>query len=161
MRREVSKEVGVRQVPPATGIISHGIARAGDVVMHGNVSVVSLVKGVETQKVGTGGARGGRPFGCPGEGGAVIAGQPNSGFGQGAVVCQNRFMGDGGSELEIRDRDGAGFVVAGDEFALGGQWKRGTPEVCAPVCEPDAAHAALACVARARSYGVGVRDQFG
>jgi len=59
MRREVSEELGVGQVPPAAGSVGHGVARTRNVVMHGNIAMVSLVKSVEAQEVGAGGARGG------------------------------------------------------------------------------------------------------
>ena len=74
---------------------------------------------------------------------------------------QNRLMGDGGSELEVRDRDRAVWVLAGNKLLLCRKGEKGAPEVGTPVNKPYASHSALAGVARAGGDSVGIGDQFG
>ena len=91
----------VREVPASAGVVGHSIGGPRDVVVQGGVAVVPLVKGVETEEVGTSGAGGRRTFSGPRQGRLVVPSEPNRVFSDGEMVGNNRFVGDGTSKFKI------------------------------------------------------------
>ena len=55
----MSEQSRVREVLSATSIVGHDIDFPRDVVVEGNVAVVTLMQGPESQEVSSGGACGG------------------------------------------------------------------------------------------------------
>ena len=64
-RVEVGEQLGVRQVPQAGAVVSHGVGGARDVVVLCQVSVVALVEGCQSEQVGCRSSSGGGPLAVP------------------------------------------------------------------------------------------------
>ena len=81
------------EVPPAAGIVGHGVSAAGNVVVRRDILVGTLMQGSETQEIGVCANGGGRALRSPRNGGPIIAREPNGSFGQvTAGLNQNMFL---------------------------------------------------------------------
>ena len=118
MEIEISKQLGIGEVPGARAEISHTIGRARNVIMSRNVAVKSLVMSLEAQKVRRGaGCRGGA-LSEPINVGLVIGSGPNGSFANVGTLCDDIVMGDITAEFKIAVVDRAVGVVKGDDIAL-------------------------------------------
>jgi hypothetical protein len=154
---KVSEESSVVKVPQATCIISHRVDRPRNVVKAHDVTVGSLMVGVQTQEIGTGGGSSGGAFGSPRDRGAVVAGYPQRAFLDGAMLCKDVFVCNCGGELQIGDGHSAVRAICSDECCADLRRKPLTPNNrrCGgnQGVEPDASHALSTSVAGADVRG--------
>jgi hypothetical protein len=147
----MGEKVSVGQVPEAASIISHGVERAGDVVVTWEETVVALEEGIEAEEVGTGGGSGGGPFGGPGQCRAVIAMDPDCPFMDMASGSKNALVGNSGGKFEVGNGHGALATVGSDQRSANVVGKGCPPDNgwggCGQSVKPDAAHAEATGVA--------------
>lgn len=143
------EKIGVGQIPSAAGGISHGIDGTRNIVVPCQVPVMALMQCIVPEQVGAGGHRRGRPFGRPGYGGTIIAGEPNGAFAYIACLSEDVLVRDHSCELEIGDRERARRIVERHERAGNARLKPFAPynRRCVTINgQPDASHANLASV---------------
>lgn len=147
----------VVQGPQARAVIGHGVRRSWDVGVLGEVSMCSLVQGLEAQKIGCRSRGGGRPFGLPAHGWGVVGQGCSGAFSHVHEVGDDVVMGDGAGQLEVRVGDGTRGIFPGDYLGLDFGGERESPEVglrSGGVWYEDySSHAGLGCVGGASNVG--------
>ena len=128
MEIEISKHLGIGEVPGARAEISHTIGRARNVIMSRNVAVKSLVMSLEAQKVRRGaGCRGGA-LSEPINVGLVIGSGPNGSFANVGTLGDDIVMGDITAEFKVAVVDRAVGVVEGNDVVLNSGGERLAPQ---------------------------------
>jgi hypothetical protein len=73
MRIEIEKQVSIREMQKSRGTVAHQVHGAWDEVVQWDVSMVALMKGMETKEVGDGAHSGRGNLALPGDSGRVVA----------------------------------------------------------------------------------------
>jgi hypothetical protein len=72
MRIEIEKQVSIREMQKSRGTVAHQIHSAWDEVVQWDVSMVALMKDLETKEVGDGAHSGQCTLALPGDSGRVV-----------------------------------------------------------------------------------------
>jgi hypothetical protein len=73
MRIEIEKQVSIREMQTSRGTVAHQIHGYWDEVVQWDVSMVALMKGLETKEVGDGDHSGLGTLALPGKSGGIVA----------------------------------------------------------------------------------------
>ncbi len=116
----MGEQIGIRDVPEPTGIIGHGVERARNIMMAGVVAVCALEERIKAEEVGAGGGSSRSPFGCPGEGGPVVAMDPERTLMHVATVSNDSLVCHGGGQFQVGDGNGTVTMCRSDQGSADG-----------------------------------------
>jgi hypothetical protein len=126
-RVEMIQKRGVRKRVQTRCIVSHGVFGSRDVVFEGVVSMVPLVKGLNAQKVRSGGVGGDGPLAMPIHRGKIV----RAGFGRALADVEALggcfIVDDAPGELQVGVGDTAVGIAETDEIVGDSFWKPGAP----------------------------------
>jgi len=122
------QECKVRKFEKSRGVICHAVALACQEVVPGNVTVISLMVALESQKVGGRTCCGSGAFVLPVEGGSIVGITLEGPFPYIKTLRSCFMVYDAAGEFEIRVGDGTGRVFPGGQLLCHIGWESHAPD---------------------------------
>jgi hypothetical protein len=158
---KVSKKRVVRKMKQTGRIVRHAVGGASNVVVCGEIAVMSLMKTVKAKEVGGRAVRRDGSFATANDSREIIIEQGKSVFAHIGEGRENILVTKDASQFEVAVGNGASHVRGGDDVVLNVEGERLSPDAAAAIGqEPHAAHTAARGVAGAYKRGR-IRNDFG
>jgi hypothetical protein len=124
---EIGNQLGVRQMPKAAAIISHGIGFPINLIEERYISVVALVEGLEAKETRCGTTGGGGAFSLQPDCCNIVRRVMDSGFPNVKFLRQNVMLSDTGGQFQFAVIDVAFGIVKGHQALLNVYMKGASP----------------------------------